>query len=180
MAKRSFDKKPLYRKVNRTTHGVHRNGGGEHRWHRNTKAEAREIVNEVKARGMRQSAQAGLDYTPLFRFLLSKVGEPWEPVYQEAASRLPDGNRHWGRDDPIFWMVARDKEDWQAVVRLGESSYFSGLCVDAEGRLAKVAPEIGPTDINPACPCCTHTFNGVPMTRSYDPEKRYHVMDKDP
>lgn len=179
MAKRSFQKKPLYRKVNRTTHGVHRNGGGEHHWHRNTKAEAREIADEVKTRGMRQSAQAGLDYTPLYRFLLSKVGQEWAPIYQEAVSRLPEGNRFWNRDDPIFWMVARTEDDRCPVVCVGESSYFSGLYVDDDGRLAKVVPELGPNNINPACPCCTHTFNGAHVTRPYDPEKRYRVVDMD-
>ena len=177
MAKRSYQNKPLYRKVNRTTHGVRRSGGGEHRWYRNTKAEAHELANELKTRGMGQSVQAGLDYTPLYWFLLSKVGHAWEPVYKEAVSRLPDGNRHWSREEPVFRMVARTDDDREPVVCLGESSYFSGLYVDADGQLAKVAPEIGPGDINPVCPCCTHTFNGAPVTRAFDPEKRYQVLD---
>lgn len=170
MTKRSFEKKPLYRRMNRTTHGVHRNAGGEHRWHRNSKAETREVADEVKNRGMK-SVQAGLDFTPLFKFLLSKVGEDFESVYREAVSRLPDGNRHWARDEPVFWMVAKGDDDRRPVVGLGESSFFSGLYVDAAGRLAKVAPEIGPGDIFPVCPCCTHTFNGIPVPNAFDPDR---------
>jgi len=44
--------------------------------------------------------QRGLDYTPLFFFLLSKIGQHWDEVYSEAISRLD-------RPDPIFWMVAQ-------------------------------------------------------------------------
>lgn len=171
MARRSHDKKPLYRKVNRCTHGVWRNGGGEHRWHRNTKAEGSEIADEVKGRGMRQSAQAGLDYTPLFRFLLSKVGEDFDDVYSEAVSRLPDGGR-WNRDAPIFWMVARNEDERQETVRIGESTLFSGLYVDANNRLAVVNPDLTVEDIYPDCPCCTHTFNGTVVRNPYRGTRR--------
>jgi hypothetical protein len=102
----------------------------------------------------------GLDYTPLFRFLLSKIGSGFAEVYREAASRLD-------RPDPIFWLVARSEEEKQAYVRVGERSYYSGLYVDEDGRLALVDPGVRLEDMEPRCACCTHTLNGVAFTRSY-------------
>lgn len=73
---------------------------------------------------MHSKHRQGLDYTPLFRFLLSKVGQDWDAVYSEAVSRLDT-------PAPIFWMVAEHEADQEAVVRLGENAYFSGLLINA-------------------------------------------------
>ncbi len=143
-------KAPLYRKVNTRARGVHHNFGGEYRWQRRDQKDDRS--------GMAHGARRGLDYTPLFRFLLSRVGDDWSEVHREAVSRLDTS-------EPIFWLVALHKEDGQAVVRLGESTYFSGLYVDENNRLRVVAPTIGPETLEPSCPCCTHTLNGIPFTR---------------
>ena len=96
----------------------------------------------------------GLDYTPLFRFLLSRVGSEWDGVYREAVARLD-------RPDPIFWLVARHEHERREMVRVGESSYFSGLYVDDAGILRIVNPDLRPEDLSPSCDCCTHTLNGV-------------------
>ncbi len=140
-------KKPLYRKVNTRTHGV-RHGC------------ARLAHNEKKAQSprtsMRQGLRHGLDHTPLFKFLLSRVGQPWDAVYSEARSRLLD-------EEAIWWLVARSDVDQEDVVRVGESSYFSGLYVTDDGQLEKVAPHLQASDMRPDCPCCTHTFNGEPF-----------------
>ncbi len=104
----------------------------------------------------------GLDYTPLFKFLLSKVGSDWNDVFSEAVARLD-------RPEPIFWLVALNEHEKREYVLMGESTYYSGLYVDTEGRLRVVNPELGPEDITPLCSCCTHTFNGVPLPK---PEQR--------
>ena len=96
----------------------------------------------------------GRDYTPLFRFLISRVGKPWSEVFAEAKSRLDT-------TDPIFWLVARTEAKRREFVRVGESSYFSGLYVDDQGLLKFVNPELRPQDMQPSCTCCTHTLNGV-------------------
>jgi len=111
---------------------------------------------------MHGRTRRGLDYTPLFRFLISKVGCEWSEVYAEAAARLD-------RFEPIHWLVAHGPMDEQDYVRLGESSYFSGLKVDDDGLLQCVNPKLGPENFEPLCKCCTHTFNGVRVTRSYRP-----------
>lgn len=113
--------------------------------------------------GMHGRKRRGLDYTPLFRFLLSKVGCEWSAVYAEAASRLD-------LPEPIFWLVALRPEEEREYVRTGESSYFSGLKVDENGMLQIVNPKLGPGSLSPFCKCCTHTFNGVRFTRSFDPD----------
>jgi len=101
--------------------------------------------------------------TPLFRFLLSRVGADWDEVHSEAVSRLD-------KPDPIFWLVALRKDDGKDVVRVGESTYYSGLYVDEGNRLRVVAPEIGPESLEPSCPCCTHTLNGIPFGRPHRPK----------
>ncbi|MGB4774294.1 MAG: hypothetical protein WBP45_03920 [Daejeonella sp.] len=67
---------------------------------------------------MFSNKQRGLDYTPLFRFLLSKVGANWNNVFSEAKARLY-------KPDPIFWMVAIHENDKKDYFSSGESSYFS-------------------------------------------------------
>ena len=153
-------KQPLYRKVNTTAHGIHHRFGGEFNAVRR-RAKSEEPDRTTLA--MHHGAQRGLDYTPLFRFLLSRVGQRWNEVYSEAVSRLD-------RKEPIFWMVAVQTAKPQAYIRTGESSYFSGLKVDEEGVLRVVDPSIGPSSLVPFCRCCTHTFNGTPFTRTHDPE----------
>ncbi len=155
--KSSNHKKPLYRKVNTRTHGVRHGVGGEYRWQRNTKAE----TNSAETRGSMHSGQRhGLDYTPLFRFLMSKIGKDWDAVHSEAVSRLD-------RPDPIFWMVASSREEGRPFVRIGESRFVSGLFVDEDNKLALVDPDLTVEDMKPSCPCCTHTFNGKRFTRKY-------------
>jgi len=159
---RTGTKAPLYRKVNTRARGVHHHTGGDWRHQRNTKREQRNIADEVPRGTMHGTERSGLDYTPLFRFLLSKVGKDWPAVHAEAISRLD-------REEPIYWLVARTERERKDYVRIGESSYFSGLFVDGDGKLALVAPQLRNEDLTPSCPCCTHTFNGVPFVKKYEP-----------
>lgn len=155
-------KEPLYRKVNTRARGVHHHTGGNYRHQRNTKCEKQAIADEVGRGTMRKNEHRGLDYTPLFRFLLSKVGEPWVAAHAEAIGRLD-------REEPIWWLVARTEAERKSHVWIGDNSSFSGLYIDDDGRLANVAPDLRNEDIAPSCPCCTHTFNGVPLVRTYTP-----------
>jgi hypothetical protein len=145
----------LYRRENTRTHGV-RHRGGNYKFSRHTKKES------TTSRGsMHSKKQQGLDYTPLFRFLLSKVGQDWSEVHSQAVARLD-------RPNPIFWIVALNDADRKPVVRAGENSYYSGLYVDQDNRLALVDPELRLEDMKPRCECCTHTLNGVPFLRKFE------------
>lgn len=150
----SMRKKPLYRKVNTKAKGVRHDFGQRYSDLRGTKKSAAVKIIKTMIKGRHR----GLDYTPLFRFLLSKVGEPWEPIYKEAVSRLD-------KEEPIFWMVSLDRESGSEIIRVGESTYFSGLFVDEQGKLQKIAPELGPESITPNCSCCTQTFNGIVLAK---------------
>ncbi|MBL1079245.1 hypothetical protein JK358_33050 [Nocardia sp. 2] len=149
-----MDKPPLYRKDNTTARGA-RPRGGEYRHRRNTKRTAK---SDVTREGMGRATGRGRDYTPLFRFLLSRVGSDWETTFAEARSRLD-------RSEPIFWLVALQESDRQDYVRIGESTYYSGLYIDSEGKLRVVNPDINESSLEPLCACCTSTFNGIRFTK---------------
>ncbi|UTM56085.1 hypothetical protein L4174_009495 [Photobacterium sp. CCB-ST2H9] len=147
---KKFEKNPLYRKVNTRTHGVYHCHGGDYR----------ESRRKDTAFGMRKGVRRGLDYTPLFKFLLSKVGNEWDVVFSEAASRLD-------KKEPIYWLVSLEFDSAQDYVRLGESSYYSGLYVDELGILKVTNPEVNESTLRPFCKCCTHTFNGIVFEQEY-------------
>ena len=143
------EKPKLYRKVNTRAKGVHHGVGGDFKDSRNSR---RETVQQVSGT-MFGTKQRGLDYTPLFKFLLSKVGCNWNEIFSEAKSRLD-------KQDPIFWIVSLNEDEKKDYVRTGESTYFSGLFVDDKNILQLVNPNLKGTDMKPSCGCCTHTFNG--------------------
>jgi hypothetical protein len=145
--------KPLYRKVNTKTHGVHHLKGWDASRDRNTKSGMQ--------RSLKKNVRRGLDYTPLYMFLLSKVGRPWSEVHSEALSRLPKG-------DDILNNIFNRPEPYR-ILGTGESAYFSGMFIDDDGILRKVMPEIQNEDILPLCNCCTHTLNGEVLVRKFDP-----------
>jgi hypothetical protein len=152
-----MQKSPLFRKENTTAHRPHVRVGGDYRDQRNTKKEA---TADPKRSSMHGKEHRGRDYTPLFKFLLSRVGQPWNEVHSEAVSRLD-------RVEPIFWLVAVTESGRREFVRVGESSYYSGLYIDDGGRLQQVNPELGPSSLAPSCKCCTHTFNGIRFTQPF-------------
>lgn len=156
------EKKPLYRSVNTRTHGVTHGHGGEARWARNAKAAK---CDQSMRGSMHAHHRHGRDYTPLFRFLISRVGDDWDEVFSEAVARLDS-------PDPIFWLGARRPEDRQPAVRVGDNTYYSGLYVDAQNRLAKVDPALRLEHMEPSCACCTHTFNGARFVKPYRPAPR--------
>lgn len=146
-------KEPLYRKENkRSLCTIHNKDiGSEYRYSRNTKRHRSNFEPMT-------SKNHGRDYTPLFRFLLSKIGKDWADVYSEAKSRLDT-------TDPIFWMVKRNFNDpnkEQNYVRVDEKSYWSKLFVDENNILQIIDPKFPmlPASLSKSCTCCTYSFNG--------------------
>lgn len=148
-------KSPLYRKVNTLALGVRHDFGGDFRHERRGK---QGTDPESTRSPMHGKKQRGLDYTPLFRFLLSKVGQDWTAVHGEARARLD-------REEPIFWLVARNADEQRELVRIGESSFYSGLFVDGDNILRQVNPALSAADVPVTCTCCTYTLNGIQVPR---------------
>lgn len=139
-------KEPLYRKVNSKALRCKHNKGTNFRNERGTK-------NPDES--MKQGVKRGLDYTPLYKFLLSRIGKNWDEVHSEAKSRVD-------KEDPINWMVRNSKDDEDCF--RNENAYFSTLYVDENNLLQKINPKLTVNDFSPLCDCCTHTFNGAVMT----------------
>jgi hypothetical protein len=146
----------LFRSVNTQTHGAKHRVGGDFRTSRKDKDAPYEEGHRTSMHG---KIRRGRDYTPLFRFLLSKVGEPWGEIFAEAKARLDT-------TEPVFWLVARSEPERSDFVRTGESSYFSGMYIDTDNRLQLVNPGLRPEDMRPSCTCCMHTLNGVRLGKS--------------
>lgn len=148
------DIKPLYRRVNTKVIGVHNihNVGSDAKFDRNTKSGLN--------KSMKNKVNRGLDYTPLYMYLISKVGEDWDIVFSYAIKRLD-------KEDPIYYLVAKTEFDKRDIVRCGESSYYSGLYVDENNILQKVNTNLKNEDLHPGCWCCTHTFNGKVYINKY-------------
>ncbi|RZJ07676.1 MAG: hypothetical protein EON50_20930 [Acidovorax sp.] len=125
--------------MNTTAYRVHHGRGGDFSDGRNARATQSDEAVRSPMHGRRQ---LGLDYTPLFRFLISKVGAQWDGVYSEALARLD-------RPDPIFWLVARRPHERRRYVLVGESSYYNGLYVDDAGVLQLVDRVVGPSSLVP-------------------------------
>ena len=77
------------------------------------------------------------------------------------------------REEPIHWMVDVHPPLGapEPTLRAGESSFWSRLYVDVDKLLQVRDPAITHSTLHPSCACCTHTFNGVPFTNKYDPER---------
>lgn len=157
-------KEPLYRKVNTKTRMVRHNSGIDFRHIRNTKEQKEAEDFGVTRYSMISNIKRGLDYTPLFKFLLSKVGKDFVTTHSEALSRID-------KEDPIFWLIAKTEDDKQEVVRVDENTYYSGLYVDDNGLIQKVNPEFDDTQRLIYCTCCTFSFNGVPIKKKVNKEK---------
>lgn len=164
-------KQPLYRRENKRALNHRTNDpGSEFRYERNTKV----MDNFEGTHKSIKKTQGGQDYTPLFMFLLSKVGKPWAEVHSEAVSRLDT-------QEPIFWMVNLEtNENTRGTVRIGEASQYSRLTVK-DGILVKVDENAQPYAAS--CTCCTHSFNGKPfqrLSKSFVEDlKRYAARPKD-
>lgn len=51
------------------------------------------------------------------------------------------------RAEAIFWLVVLTESDRREFVRVGESSYYSGLYVDDSGLLQRVNPNLEPSSL---------------------------------
>ena len=142
-------KRPLYRKHNKLARNFHHSSSdGDFRHQRNTK----EFKNFEGTHMSIGRSREGFDYTPLFKFLLSRVEENWDTTFSEAVNRLD-------KQEPIFWLVDLHYEQGSSgVVRTGESTYYSKLTV-RENKLIIADPTAAAPP--KSCTCCTHTFNGI-------------------
>lgn len=137
-------KEMLCRKVNTCTRGVS---------HRNTvKYDSANPSTKMK------SKRHGLDYTPMFHFLLRSVGKKWDDVYRNIRPRIHETS-------PIFYMVAMNIDSSFKYFRYGESSFWSGMYIDNNGLLQITDKNMSNSSLTPNCSCCTHTFNGVKFTK---------------
>lgn len=149
--------KPLYRKVNRKSSYQCRcteAKGGRFAWARHSKAMRQFDGRRLPTRNAKSPYMTdGYDYTPLYRYLLSRVGEPWDDIYAYVKPRL-------NTTEPIWWLVSRTgfPKDNLSFCRIGEGSYWSRLWIDPEGRLQKVDPTHSHTE--PDCQCHTYSFDG--------------------
>jgi hypothetical protein len=148
---------PLYRRVNTRARNVTHSHGGDYRTERKSRGGG---DDEPRTSSMHGHRHRGLDYTPLYRFLLSRVGQDWDLIHQAAMPRLD-------QEAPLYHLVARSLGERHAYVCIGESSYYSGLYIDDNNRLQLVDPSLGASSLDPQCACCTHTFNGVKFTRRF-------------
>lgn len=166
-----YKKKPLYRKDKKTglMTRYYVNSGGEYRWSRNSK----KMKNFDGTHLPMNSGKYGLDFTPLYRFLLSKLGEKWDAVHSEICERLPLEHRNniyhivvaiEGKSTKTRYL----KNKFPECVRVGENTVYSALKVE-NGILVKVNPNYDP---KPLLNCWGHTisFNGKPLkeTRTID------------
>lgn len=134
--------------------------GGDFRHQRNTK----QFLKEERTHTPMSTGNYGYDYTPLYKFLLSKIGKKWDSIFSEAKARLD-------KDEPIFWLVQLDPLHRDDIVRCGESSYYSGLFVDDDGLLQKVNPDANLSNLKlEAAWFETYSFNGKPVSV---PRKKY-------
>lgn len=150
----SDKKKPLYRTMNTRSHRVnyHRGIGPDSRHDRNTKDGLRKSM---------ASKKLGLDFRPLFLFLQSSVGKKWDDVYSEAKSRIPTSEAY-----VIDYIFCDDRTDERDYFIINDNCYFSRLKVDDNGILQKYS-DLTIEKLYPTCNCCTHTFNGKPLTNKW-------------
>lgn len=130
--------KPLYRRVNTKARNYRSNNPGtDYKYSRHKK---QDTLEQVKG-SMFANKKRGLDYTPLFKFLLTKVGVEWDKIFSEIKPRLDN-------TDPIFWIVSLNADNKKDVVRIGESTFYSGMFVDENGLLQISNPSFNPKTIN--------------------------------
>jgi len=151
-----YEVKKLYRKANKKALNYGGNKGGDFCRSRHTKAMKAFEGTHLSMQGHKER---GLDYTPLFKFLLSKVGQCWNDVFSEAVARLD-------KKDPIFWLVdLHPADDDNGIVCMGEASCYSKLTVTEDGILVRLRPGLSIGDMQVYCTCCTHSFNGEVYTK---------------
>lgn len=161
-------KKKLIRTKNRITHnGTSRDVNFRSRWTRHSK---NGITQKMKKR-----INYHLDYTPLFKFLLSKEGEKWEGVWRECQKKVDTV-------EPVLWMVQNirlnglpkhDKclEEYDKSFGYEEGSYFSTMYVDENGILQVVDKNYKESTPLEYCRRCGETFNGL-LYETYKRSKR--------
>lgn len=141
------DKKPLFRKIDKTTHNGHPHldfrGKERYKYERHTKKAKFEEENEINFSSGRKHYCTGediykYDYRPLMKFLQKSVGKKWDDVWKECTDRLIT-------TEPVHWIVLNIRKNGLPIecnptelnpqTRYSEDSYYSTLYVDNDGIL---------------------------------------------
>ena len=165
-----MDKKPLYRKINKKTH----NGWASYTFrkerYRFERGKKQNYLPEHSPIKRSSSFTTGYDYSPLYHFLLTHVGQVWGPVFQECQYRLD-------KLSPMTYMVVNVNEHGIVVDNHPdgvlpdffrcEDSYWSTLWVDEKGILQFVNKDFNLEDIVDTLKYPTKeftiTWNGRPI-----------------
>lgn len=150
-----MEKKPLYRKVSKTTH----NGFPHADFDTKRRAKYARHTKEGMERGMSKrhdhNGYGEYDYTPLFKFLLKQEGRDWNEVWQECCQRLnttepvqymvvniyknglvnPNVEIYLSDEEKLDWKGRNLANDIYAAFRYGEGSSFSTMYVDEDNKL---------------------------------------------
>lgn len=170
---------PLYRKINKIVAGRTEVFGMQKRakYDRHTKVGQR---TSMSSQNTWKSEMSMYDYSPLFQFLLKKVGCNWAEVWKECQARL-------NTIEPVLCMVvnvgrnglvvpfneysqfssywAGDALPYEPCFLAGYDSYFSTLYVDENHILQFVDPDFVPKT-REYYTHGTETFNGKPIAQS--------------
>lgn len=153
--------KPLYRTACRPTYG-HFKENKHYRHIRNKKKtviEGEESVDTDTKMVRQRKDVRQLDFTPLYKYLQSKVGEDYDTVYSNVVERIPRNQR-----GVIDYIVMADNTG-DGVARLGESTYFRTLYVDENNKLQFVNKDYKQT-VSKWCYMDTTTLDGKTITET--------------
>lgn len=136
--------KPLYRKRSKDKDRI----CPQSKWDRNTK------------KGIRKSLASkrwdDFDYTPLYNYLLTQIGEDFNVIHSYVQKRVNNINRIYDIIKPSTYKLS--------YVRVSENAYYSALYIDEYNTLKKINPNFNIEHMYPFCSCCTHTFNNKIVT----------------
>lgn len=174
-----MDSKPLFRKISKTSHDGYRfyyYPRKRAKFDRHTKNGTRRSLasqNEWK------EMESMYDYTPLFLFLLKKVGTNWDDIWKECQQRLNSIEpvlimvvnvgrnglvvtyNDYSQPSGLFVEEQTDGTSYGPCFRYGENTYFSTLFVDDNHLLQYVdSDHVHPTS---EYPFDTISFNGKPV-----------------
>lgn len=191
------DKKPLYRPMNKVTHNgpPHHDYGfkNRYRFDRNSKQTVKDEKefaekSNIKKQHKNKNTDIGLfDYTPLYKFLLTKEGCDWDGVWKECQERLnttapvynmvvninhnglPTTNMEANYWNSKMWSEEYRNEHYREIngawypksFSITSFSHFSTMYVDEDGKLQFVDKDYIPIQWYPENSKWTETMNGV-------------------
>lgn len=150
----THEEKPLYRKEKKTglMTQYYVNRGGEYRWERSKSVTPNRVYDALKQQ--MKSRKLGMDWQPLYNFIMSNVGCNYDETYSKALKRCnkfrDEFNKHWA-------YLFNDDRD---IVRLGENTYYSALTIDEFNNIQIRNTGAEPIKGGSFSFGYTHSFNG--------------------